>query len=155
MAPRVPLLALLCLASTVPAAEPATGRDRLIRADEATFELHGPVGEQVRAVTHNWLLRAPADNPAMRAMFADRDHEPYRDLLPWSGEFAGKYLTGATQVLRLTSDPGLRKHLEGFVAQLISLQADDGYLGPYPKAFRLTGKATNVGGGATWDAWGH
>jgi DUF1680 family protein len=144
----------LLLAGAAPAT--AAPADRLGRASEATFEIKGRVGEQVRAVTQNWLLRAPDDNPAMLAMFADRDRQPFRDLLPWSGEFAGKYLTGATQVLRLTNDPALRKYLEQFVPKLIALQGDDGYLGPFPKDVRLTGKAPNVGGGgATWDAWGH
>src|SRR5436305_3927294 len=127
----------------------AASADRLSRAPDATFELRGAVGDQIHAVTENWLLRAPDDNPAMLAMFADRDRQPYRDLLPWSGEFAGKYLTGATQVLRLTNDPTLRKHLEQFVPKLVALQADDGYLGPFPKDFRLTGKAPNPSGGAT------
>ena len=93
----------------------------------------------------------------MLAMFCDRDRQPYRDLLPWSGEFAGKYLTGATQVLRLTGDPELRCYLVGFVKELVALQDRDGYLGPFPRGHRLTGHAPNVGekGGPTWDAWGH
>ena len=146
------LLGITLCAWLSPTGARATGLDR---AKDATFQLRGHVGDQVDQVTKNWLLRAPDDNPAMLAMFADRDRQPHRDLLPWSGEFAGKYLTGATQVLRLARDPALRKHLEGFVPKLIALQAEDGYLGPFPKEFRLTGKAPNVGGGATWDAWGH
>jgi DUF1680 family protein len=149
---RRAFLAVLLFAA-IPCA--AADTDAFRRADDARFELGGHTGELVRAVTQNWLLRAPANNPAMLAMFADRDRQPYRDLLPWSGEFAGKYLTGATQVVRLTNDPALRKHLESFVPRLIALQADDGYLGPFPKDSRLAGKAPNVGGGATWDAWGH
>jgi DUF1680 family protein len=146
-------LFVVLLLAAVPCVAADTGALR--RADDARLDLRGRTGELVHAVTQNWLLRAPSDNPAMLAMFADRDRQPYRDLLPWSGEFAGKYLTGATQVLRLTNDPALRKHLESFVPRLIALQADDGYLGPFPKDSRLTGKAPNVGGGATWDAWGH
>src|SRR3954471_8626995 len=141
----------LVLVSAVSAA--ARRPDALDRSPGVQLDVGGVVGERVRAVTQNCLLRAPDDNPAMLAMFADRDKQPYRDLLPWSGEFAGKYLTGATQVLRLTNDPALRKYLEQFVPKLIALQADDGYLGPFPKDFRLTGKAPNVGGGATWAAW--
>ena len=150
----VKFVVVTVLLSLCPAVVAATA-DRLRRAEAATFELKGSVGGQVSAVTQNWLLRAPADNPAMLAMFADRDRKPYRDLLPWSGEFAGKYLTGATEVLRLTRDPALRKHLEDFVPRLIAQQDADGYLGPFPQDARLTGKAPNVGGGATWDAWGH
>ena len=78
-------------------------------------------GESLRHVTRQWLLPAPEANPAMLAMFRDRDRRPYRDLLPWSGEFAGKYLTGATAVLRLTGDPELKRHLERFVRDLIAL----------------------------------
>jgi DUF1680 family protein len=121
------------------------------------IELGGPVRDYLDAVTRNWLLPAPEANPAMLAMFADRDRAPYRDLLPWSGEFAGKYLTGATQVMQATGDSRLRTHLQGFVAELVTLQDADGYLGPFPMDRRLTGTAPNVGGkeGWTWDAWGH
>jgi uncharacterized protein len=127
------------------------------RVPHARFALGGPVQGYLRATTENWLLPAPGANPAMLAMFRDRDRRPYRDLLPWSGEFAGKYLTGATQVLRLTGDPALRRHLAGFVKELVALQDADGYLGPFPRGSRLTGQAPNVGakGGPTWDAWGH
>ena len=82
-------------------------------------------------------------------MFADRDKRPPRDLLPWSGEFAGKYLTGAVLTLRLTRDPALKRYVARFVARLVALQADDGYLGPFPLDNRLEGKQ------GTWDAWGH
>ena len=127
------------------------------RVPRVRFALGSPVTGYLRAITENWLMPAPEANPAMLAMFRDRDRQPYRDLLPWSGEFAGKYLTGATQVLRLTGDPVLKRHLEGFVKELVALQDKDGYLGPFPSGHRLTGQAPNVGakGGPTWDAWGH
>ena len=60
-------------------------------------------------------------------MFRDRDKQPYRDLLPWSGEFAGKYLTASTLMLRLNNDPRLRAHLEKFVQQLVALQAESNH----------------------------
>ena len=121
----------------------------------ATFKLEGPVARQVNAVVENWLLRTVRDNPAILEMFADRDKEPYRDLLPWSGEFAGKLITGMTQVLRLTGDARLRTAAAELVHGLIAQQADDGYLGPFPKKNRLTGESPNVHGQSTWDAWGH
>jgi DUF1680 family protein len=121
------------------------------------MSIDGPVGSYLAAVTENWLLPAPAANPAMLAMFADRDRVPYRDLLPWSGEFAGKYLTGATQVFCTTGDLRLKQHLDRFTRTLLPLQDRDGYLGPFSRDHRLTGKAPNIGGkpGDTWDAWGH
>jgi uncharacterized protein len=126
---------------------------RLDRSSDTSFDLGGPLRVQIDAVVQNWLLQAPDRNPAMLGMFADRDRTPYRNLLPWSGEFAGKYLTACTQVLRLTHDERLKKYLQRFVDRLVALQDRDGYLGPFPKEFRLTGKAPNCP--ATWDAWGH
>lgn len=123
----------------------------------ARFDLQGPVGDLTARVTRHWLLEAPDANPAILAMFRDRDRKPFRDLLPWSGEFAGKYLTSATQVLRIREDQALRDRLQRFVDELVQLQDQDGYLGPFPRDHRLTGTAPNVGpnGGPTWDAWGH
>jgi hypothetical protein len=115
--------------------------------------LEGPVAAYLEGVSRNWLRVAPEANPAMLEIIRDRDRRPLRDLLPWSGEFAGKYLTGAVQVLRLTGDAELKSLLQGFVRELISLQAEDGYLGPWPADSRLTGHAPNCAD--TWDAWGH
>ena len=61
----------------------------LNRPADLRLELEGPVQRYLAAITQNWLLPAPEANPAILAMFADRDRAPYRDLLPWSGEFAG------------------------------------------------------------------
>ncbi len=121
------------------------------------FQLAEPLAGYLAGVTEQWLKQAPFSNLAMLEMLRDRDRLPRRDLLPWSGEFAGKYLTAAVQVLRTRHDPELKEILRRFVARLIACQAEDGYLGPWPKASRLTGKAPNCGpnGGDTWDAWGH
>lgn len=131
----------------------------LRRPDKARYELQGVTADYLQAVTEQWLLPTPAANPAILDMFRDRDRLPLRDMVPWAGEFAGKYITSGVQILRLTADAGLRRHLAAFVREFIDLQADDGYLGPWPQANRLTGKApnSNLGRGPhpTWDAWGH
>ena len=93
-----------------------------------------------------WLLRAPSANPGMLEMFRLRDRVPVPQLVPWAGEFAGKYLISASQALRLGGGERLRGHLEGFVAGLLAGQAEDGYLGPFPRGRRLLGE---------WDLWGH
>ncbi|RPJ52403.1 MAG: hypothetical protein EHM21_00240 [Chloroflexi bacterium] len=121
------------------------------------LQIGGPVGRYLDAVTEQWLLVAPLANPAMLEMFAGRDSGPYRNLLPWSGEFAGKYLTAAVQVYRVTRDPRLLEFLKGFVARLVRLQDSDGYLGPWPPDSRLTNFSPHHGpnGLLTWDTWGH
>ena len=151
------VLTMIAVARATLASDEVTADVRLNRARNVRMKLEGPVQRYLEAVTENWLLPAPVANPALLAMFADRDRVPYRDLLPWSGEFAGKYLTGATQVLRATGDPRLRRHLQQFVAELVACQDSDGYLGPFPRGYHLTGSAPNIGGknGSTWDAWGH
>ena len=113
----------------------------------------GPVGSYIEGVIDQWLLVAPRANPAMLEMFRDRDNPPLRPLVPWAGEFAGKYLTAATQVLAATGDERLRAWLGNFVSELLSLQDEDGYIGPWPRGSRLTGHAPNCAD--TWDAWGH
>lgn len=129
------------------------------RPPDAKYEFKGPLSDYLRGVSEQWLKVAPAANPGMLEMFRDRDRKPLRAMEPWAGEFAGKYLTAGTQVYRLTGDAELKAILAAFVHDWVALQADDGYLGPWPKASRLTGKAPNVGGkgqpGDTWDAWGH
>lgn len=129
----------------------------LTTVKDADYSLGGEIGRRLEAVTEQWILPTPASNPAILEMFRDRDQEPMRDIMPWAGEFAGKYLTHAVQVYRLTRDPRLREHIQWFVKELASLQADDGYLGPWPADHRLTGTAPNCAGGqrSTWDAWGH
>lgn len=138
------------------------------------LDLSGWIGNYLSAVSEQWLKVAPFSNPAMLEIFLDGDREPQRELLPWSGEFAGKYLTSAVQVYRVTGDGSLRELIAQFVAQLMSLQGGDGYLGPWSKENLLTEEAPNVrmfvdpivglckGGPRdaatirfTWDAWGH
>ena len=72
--------------------------------------------------------------------------EPTPNLVPWAGEFVGKYLISAIQALRMTERPELRALVTQTIAELISTQADDGYLGPFPREMRLRGN---------WDLWGH
>ena len=67
--------------------------DRLRRADSSTLNIAGPVGDYIENQKRQWLLIAPHANPAMLEMMRDRDNRPLREMVPWAGEFAGKYLT--------------------------------------------------------------
>jgi hypothetical protein len=112
----------------------------------ARFDCTGPIGERVTANLENWLLRAPQSNPGMIEMFRLRDRKPAPDLVPWAGEFVGKFLISAIQGLRLSDDARVRRQVAGLVSEFIATQAEDGYLGPFQKKERLLGH---------WDLWGH
>lgn len=112
----------------------------------ASFRFEGPVGQRIQAGVDHWLLPAPDANPGMIQMFHVRDRQPVPKLVPWAGEFAGKYLISAIQALRITERPDLRARVTSLVADLIASQAEDGYLGPFPREIRLK---------SNWDLWGH
>ena len=54
---------------------------------QGRFDFSGVMGERVRANTDHWLVRAPAANPGLLAMFHLRDRKPVPNLVPWAGEF--------------------------------------------------------------------
>src|SRR6185436_1826157 len=112
-----PQIAAARAADSVPAKLPACER-----APGTQFELGGVMAQYLRAITQNWLLVAPDANPGMLEMFRDRDRQPLRAMEPWAGEFAGKYLTGAVQVYRVSHNDALRKYLSDFVRELCILQ---------------------------------
>ncbi len=112
----------------------------------ARFKFGGLVGDRVEANVNQWLLTAPAANPGMLEMFRVRDRQPAPQLVPWAGEFVGKYLISAIQALRMTEDPRLQGQVSNVVAAFIATQAEDGYLGPFPRESRLL---------RNWDLWGH
>jgi len=113
----------------------------------AQWHFEGEIGARVDANVEHWLLRAPDANPGLLEMFRRRERRlPYDEPVPWAGEFAGKYLIGAVQAMSMTDDPRVKPFLQGFVDALIAGQAEDGYLGPWPKDQRLLGH---------WDLWGH
>jgi len=111
-----------------------------------SFDIRGFVGERVNANLENWLLTAPAANPAMLQMFRDQKRKPSRELVPWAGEFVGKYLISAIQGWRMTKDVRLKSLIDRVIRELISAQQPDGYLGPFPPETRLIDH---------WDVWGH
>src|SRR5882672_5773512 len=142
------LLLTFCMVHSIGVAQllPDRGRLQLDSFSHAHFIFAGPVGERVEANVENWLLRAPQANPGMLEMFRLRDRQPAPQLVPWAGEFVGKYLISAVQALRMTDDPRLFLQVSNVVAAFIATQAEDGYLGPFPKDVRLL---------KNWDLWGH
>ncbi len=126
------------------AAEP--GRLAMERLHGATWRFGGVLGERIKANVEHWLLVAPKSNPGLLDMFANRDKPAKPNLVPWAGEFVGKFLISGVQAMRMSDEPRLRETLASVVNRLLELQAEDGYLGPWPKNERLLGQ---------WDLWGH
>lgn len=115
------------------------------------------IGELAQGISKNWLTGMEERNPAILDMFRVRDKKPYRDMLPWSGEFAGKYLTGAHYIFRLTGDTELRDYISRFIDRLVDCMDTDGYIGCYQKNCRMTGAFSTSPDKMqeTWDAWSH
>jgi len=122
-----------------------------------TVKLMSETGRLVDHICKRWLVSIRETNPSILDMFRDRDVQPYRDLLPWSGEFAGKHLTSAQAIYKLNGDRELFDSISQFIDELIDLQSEDGYLGCYQKNCRLTGAFSDdpETSGKTWDAWSH
>jgi uncharacterized protein len=134
----------------IPAMSAATRykvQPKLTKPAELAMKLGGVVGDRLRANLENWELRAPEANPALLEMFFDRDRKPDRKLLPWSGEFVGKYLCSSILSYRLLRDPRQKELIERVTARFLASQDVDGYLGPFDRKSRLTGE--------NWDIWGH
>ncbi len=111
-------------------------------------KLSGYLQARVSKVVDNWFLEVPESSPAILQVFRDRDKRPVREpLVPWAGEFAGKFLTSAQLTWRVERDPRLKQAIDEFVRELIACQDEYGYLGPFPAESRLTG--------GNWDVWGH
>ena len=121
------------------------------------LDFKGFVGSRLTANLEGWELRTPGANPALLEMFYDRDRDPPRDLLPWHGEFVGKYLCSAILSHRILRDPRQKDLIQSVARRFIASQGEDGYLGPFPEGSRLTGLRTGEGFLQTqlWDVWGH
>lgn len=125
------------------------------------WNLAGQFADLLKKHTHNWLIGIRESDPAILDVFHDRDKIPCRDLLAWSGEFAGKYLAGTYYIYRLTGDRELYDYVQNFIAEFIScMDGETGYWGCYSQENRLKGYNHNQIEGTyeyehTWDAWGH
>ena len=141
------------------------GKVKLSPISQKVLKMDDKVGKLIDNITDNWLLTIRDTNPAILDMLRDADKAPQRHMLPWSGEFAGKYLTNAVQIYSMTGNEKLKSVITDFVNEMISYQKENGYMGPWPEAYQLTGKAPVMGysfdpdfkphDSQTWDTWAH
>ncbi len=110
------------------------------------LHMSGTTGILADRISRHWLFGLRESDPSILTMFRDRDAMPYREHLSWSGEFAGKHITGAYYIYFLSRDEALYEDILSFIDDLISYQGEDGYLGCFPENSHITG---------AWDAWNH
>ena len=128
---------------------------------ENRYDLKDRTGELAERIIEQWLLPLADANPGMLDMLKERNQQPYRELLPWSGEFIGKHLTSCVELYMLTGNKRLKTGIEGLVEEVKSLQEEDGYIGPWADPYQLTGHAPNSKYHMgleeepipVWDAW--
>ena len=120
-------------------------RTGILDIPDVRLRLRGEMGDRVERDVVEYLLPLPMANPGIIEMFRMRDRDPKPELSICAGENIGKYLIGAVQALRMTDDPRLLPLLRDIVADFISTQDDDGYLGPYRREERFR----------YWDLWAH
>lgn len=143
----VPAVLAVLVLLAAPASAATKGRTAMEPVAGARWRFSGPLGARIDRNVDRWLLRMPAANPGLLDMFRRRDrHLPYDGLVPWAGEFAGKYLISAVQACRMSGDPRLKPAVAAFVRDLVATQAPNGYLGPFPRSRELLGDC---------DLWGH
>lgn len=140
-------IAAILLAVLLLYAAAALGEEGMV-----SMKLSGPMGERFDANMNNWLLTAPYHNPGMVQMYFRRN-QPHQWLVPWYGEFSGKYLTSASLCYMMQPNDQLAKAIGYVVDQLALGQDEDGYLGVWPDSQKLRGRTQ--AGDKTWDAWGH
>ena len=121
----------------------------------SSCRLFDDAGLLAQNISDQWLRGLWQRNPAMLGMIQDRDSDPWPELLPWSGEFSGKYITGAYYIYRLTGDEALKAEVLTFIHRFLDLTEPDCYFGVVPKHLRLTGAGQDAPTltGIIWDAW--
>lgn len=135
-------------------------KEKLQPVSKIQLQMQDAVGKLTEGIIDSWLLGIRESNPAILDMLKYPDKKPSRRLLPWSGEFAGKYVTCSALLYRLTKNPKLYSYLKSFVGQLIALQKENGYLGCWPSDCQLSGRSSREKIGDeepynTWDGWAH
>ncbi|MCI8611326.1 MAG: hypothetical protein HFE66_05325 [Clostridiales bacterium] len=135
-------------------------KEKLQPVTEIHLQMDDAIGKLTEGIIDNWLIGIRESNPAILDMLKYPDKKPNRRLLPWSGEFAGKYITCSVLLYRLTKNSKLYTYLQSFIAELIALQRENGYLGCWPSDCQLSGRSSGEKVGDedpynTWDGWSH
>ena len=131
----------------VPYQVPARLGDAVELLSPAEVQLGGWLGQRVGVNESRRLV-----DTDLRPFLAGYHKKPGTH--PWIGEHIGKWIHAATLAWANTGDVVLKKKLDQAVAELISTQEPDGYLGTYVPEERFN-RAPGPGRDAGWDVWSH
>lgn len=120
----------------------------------------GVMGDRVTNLMNRWMYTAYYSNPGMLEQFRQRESEKSLALVPWYGEFPGKYLRSIALMYRLNHDENLKKVGDELTLTLSQVQGEDGYLGVFSQEKRMLGQASFDLNGYdyhtyNWDMWNH
>lgn len=114
--------------------------------------IKGLLGEEIQSSEQGRLLLLPSWNNGQLIKMFSEEFRAKNKTNDWYGEHAGKWLYTAALAVKRTGNPELKELLFKTADQLISYQDNDGYLGSYSPAQRIT--AQNVKFHPTsWDVW--
>ncbi len=131
---RIVLVALA--AALTASAQAVTPRVGIADGD---VSLQGPLAKTFEAMYRNHVLEQ--DPVYLTECFKHRTETGL-----WQTEFWGKYMHSAAPFWSMTKDPVLKRKLDAGIANLLSAQQADGYLGNYIESRRSAH--------GTWDVWG-
>jgi len=126
------------------------------------IELHGPLGEALRANATGRLSHFIVDETSPAIAIFGAEHVAQNREGDWYGEHAGKWLYAAAKSAARTQDAQLIAHVRRVADFLVARQDADGYLGTYaperrfmvrqaPKPKSWNGEPVP----RTWDIWIH
>jgi DUF1680 family protein len=121
--------------------------------DPSSVKVGGELGSAIKISEHGRLRELPSWNDsALIKMFTEeaRNNNKKQD---WYGEHAGKWMYATALAVERTHDGDLKRLLLSTADYLVGTQEENGYLGSYSPALRLTNKNNKIKN-KSWDVWG-
>jgi len=116
----------------------------------SSMGLGGKVGEMVNEYEANWINSVFDTHNQIFNIYRDAELcKRYNDqglLLYWFSEYVGKMLVSCVTAYKVSGSEETKKTCEDLIANIKSIQRDDGYVGPFPADYKTPYAS---------DPWGH
>jgi uncharacterized protein len=126
-------------------------RENLRFIDPSFVQINGILGTAISSSWKGRLTELPTWDDGILINMFSKDSRAVHDKTDWYGEHAGKWLYAAAIAARQTHDEVLTNQLLNTANYLVATQEEDGYLGTYSPAVRLTSETANHN--RSWDVW--